>query len=58
MRASTRTGICANCLRGMIQEVRDGVRAGESWVEKESKSIPDGVYIKGTGMKKNLDNNA
>jgi hypothetical protein len=50
-------GICAECLRGCIAEMKAGI--GDSTkVNAEVAPVPDGIYLRGKGMKKNLENNA
>ncbi len=50
-------GICEECLTGCISQLVAGI-GNNLKTNPDSKPVPDGIYIKGTGKKKNLENNA
>ena len=49
--------LCEECLIGCIAQLKAGIGDNVK-MNPEPVPVPDGVYIKGTGKKKNLENNA
>lgn len=58
MSKATRSGICSDCLRGMIQEVNDGIGTDNKikFTPIPEPKVPDGIYD--GNHKRNLDNSA
>jgi hypothetical protein len=53
-----RGDVCADCLRGIIQQLRAGVGANSNEYFATEAPVPDGERVKGCpAMKRNLNNN-